>query len=293
MQDEHGNREFAAAGTVVEIFERGGERFVRVLAGGGAVLEVPAGSIEVGEGDRVAIDASLHIVHVSRPAEPPQPMPPNTTPEAASGPEERRSARDYEHVVRMAALFALGITAFLVWRSWMVPSDFGVYGHYRAGAVEAAALRPSHYAGQATCVECHTDVQEVRSAGRHANVACEACHGPLGAHANGETDVAPIRPSPRAVCLTCHTARLGMPATFPKIVVNEHSEAGPCTECHAAHAPSITQTSRAVELFRPRGPTRATPPAVTWLLETAAANPGANRSEPSPRSLPYLVWPVN
>jgi len=275
MQDEHGNREFAAAGTVVEIFERGGERFVRVLADGEAVLEVPAGSTDVRVGDHVTVDASLHIAHVSRPGEPPppapQPMPPNT-------PEERRSVRDYEHVVRMAALFALGIAAFLIWRSWMVPSDFGVYGHYRAGAIEAAALRPSHYAGQATCVECHTDVQDVRSAGRHAKVACEACHGPLGGHANGETDVAPIRPSPRAVCLTCHTARLGMPATFPKIVVNEHSEAGPCTECHAAHAPSITQTSRAVEVFPPGRQTAATPPAVTWLLERPPLTPGRTRA---------------
>jgi hypothetical protein len=113
-------------------------------------------------------------------------------------------------------------------------------------------MRPSRYAGQAACIDCHTDVQQVRSTGRHVIVACEACHGPLGAHAIGETDVAPIRPSPRAICLTCHTARLGMPATFPKVIVNEHSEAGPCTECHQAHAPGLSSAATSLE-FVPGG----------------------------------------
>ena len=147
--------------------------------------------------------------------------------------------RDYEHVFRVALVFAAAIAAFLIWRAWMVPADFGVYGHFRAGAIKDIAALPVVYAGQAECVACHTDVKEVRQAGRHAKVACEACHGPLGQHARGDTDVAPIRPSTRGVCLTCHTSRVGMPAAFPKIVVKEHSDAGPCTECHKAHSPSL------------------------------------------------------
>ncbi|MBK5298959.1 MAG: cytochrome C [Vicinamibacteria bacterium] len=147
--------------------------------------------------------------------------------------------RDYEHVLRMAGLFVLAVVAFLVWRSWMVPRDFGVYGHFRAGAIADAAVRTPLYAGQASCIECHGDVQQVRSSGRHAAIGCEACHGPLGQHARGQSDVAPVRPDPRIVCLTCHTARLGMPAAFPRIVVKEHSESGSCTECHKAHAPGL------------------------------------------------------
>jgi hypothetical protein len=79
----------------------------------------------------------------------------------------------------------------------------------------------------------------LRATSSHAKVSCEACHGPLGQHARGESELAPIRPSSRGVCLTCHTARLGVPASFPQIVVNEHSEAGPCTDCHRSHAPAI------------------------------------------------------
>lgn len=221
-------RGFAAEGKVVEILERGGQRFARIVIESGTVVEVPA-AIDLNLGDRVVVDAGkiressggLGSVAHHRP------------------PEPKPAWRDYEHVVRMALVFSLGILVFVVWRSWMVPDDFGVYGHFRAGAIADAAALPVVHAGQAMCVTCHTDVQEVRQGGKHARVACEACHGPLGQHARGETDTAPIRPSTRGVCLTCHTARVGMPAAFPKIVVKEHSEAGPCTECHKAHSPGL------------------------------------------------------
>lgn len=154
-------------------------------------------------------------------------------------PTPRPTWRDYEHVVRVAIVFAAAIGAFFMWRAWMVPKDFGLYGHFRAGAIKDIAALPVVYAGQADCVSCHSDIQELRKDGRHARIGCEACHGPLGQHARGETDVAPIRPSTRGVCLTCHTARVGMPAAFPKIVVKEHSDAGPCTECHKPHNPSL------------------------------------------------------
>jgi hypothetical protein len=159
------------------------------------------------------------------------------------GQRERRPRpvlRDYVHVLRMAVVFAAGIASFLIWRAWMVPADFGVYGHYRAGAIAEIAARTPVYAGQAECVTCHDQVQQERLASRHGAIACEACHGPLGPHARGESDAAPIRPSTRGVCLTCHTSRVGMPAKFPKVIVNEHSDAGPCTDCHKAHTPGVS-----------------------------------------------------
>ena len=136
-------------------------------------------------------------------------------------------------------LFAAVILMFLAWRAWMVPRDFGLYGHFRPGAIVEAAAKPSVYAGQAICADCHSDVQKLRATNKHKAVACEACHGPLGKHARGETDIAPIRPSTRGVCLTCHTQRAGTPAAFPAIVEKDHSESGPCTACHASHAPAF------------------------------------------------------
>ena len=148
--------------------------------------------------------------------------------------------RDYGHVLRVAAVFTFGVLSFLIWRAWMVPDDFGVYGHYRAEALTEIASRTPVFAGQAQCVSCHEQTQQDRRGSRHATISCEACHGPLGQHARGESELAPIRPSTRGVCLTCHTSRVGMPAWFPKVIVKEHSESGPCTDCHTAHAPGIS-----------------------------------------------------
>jgi hypothetical protein len=158
----------------------------------------------------------------------------------APGVEVRPALRDYEHVGRVAGVFLVAVLLFVAWRWAMVPSDFGVYGHFRAGAIVEAAEGTLRYAGQASCVDCHSDVQTLRLSGSHQVVSCESCHGPLGDHARGETDVAPIRPSSRGVCLTCHTSRIGMPLAFPTIIVNEHSESGPCTDCHASHNPGIS-----------------------------------------------------
>jgi hypothetical protein len=240
MDTHQPDRGFPAEGTVIEILERSGQRFARILIDQGAVLELPAGAHDIQLGDRVVVDATLTITPGrGGPAVAAPPTRATASTDAAGGAPVRASFADYQHVLRLAGVFALAIAAFLAWRWWMVPSDFGTYGHYRAGAIADAATRPSHYAGQAACVTCHDDVRQVRATGRHAQIACEACHGALGPHARGETDAAPIRPSSRGVCLTCHTARLGMPAAFPKVIVNEHSEAGPCTDCHKSHAPGF------------------------------------------------------
>jgi hypothetical protein len=256
MQSEHGERDFSAEGAVVEILERGGQRFAKIVIEPGTVLELPAGAIDLSLGDRVTVDASLHITRVRGgnpgahnpgalgapgalgPGAPGASQDPGAP--GALGASSRLRLQDYQHVLRMAGVFVLALAVFLVWRAWMVPSDFGVYGHFRAGAITDAAAETPHFAGEGSCLSCHDAVQQVRLVGSHANVRCEACHGPLGRHARGEADTAPIRPSSRAVCLTCHTSGLGAPASFPQVIVNEHSEAGPCTDCHTAHAPGIS-----------------------------------------------------
>jgi hypothetical protein len=244
MDSERSDSAFRTEGAVVEILERGGERIARIVLAAGTVVEAAIPRMDIHLGDRVIVDATMRVTRVQGRAD------------MGDGPLETRAAagrsggpagepagirfRDYEHVVRMAIVFVLGIALFLVWRAWMVPPDFGVYGHYRAGAIADGMQRPLRFAGQASCIECHQDVQEVRTGGRHARVACEACHGPLGQHARGEIEAAPVRPSPRAICITCHAAREGKPKAFPQVVVQEHSDAGPCTECHKAHAPGVS-----------------------------------------------------
>jgi uncharacterized CHY-type Zn-finger protein len=147
---------------------------------------------------------------------------------------------DYAHVLRMAAIFAAGILLFLIVRALLVPEDFGVYGHYRAGALADNRAHPLVFAGRGACAECHDDIVAARKGGRHERVGCEACHGALGAHAFGQTDAKPARPDPRALCISCHDAKVGKPAGFPQVRVNEHAEEGPCTACHQPHNPAIS-----------------------------------------------------
>jgi hypothetical protein len=147
--------------------------------------------------------------------------------------------RDVEHVVRIAALFALGIAVFLLWRWWMVPADFGVYGHFRARAVTDNMMRPLVHAGRAACTDCHSDVLAVWQAGSHSNVGCESCHGPLGRHARGEEETTPRRPAGRTLCIQCHASMRGKPRAFPQVVVSDHAGDNVCIDCHTAHAPAI------------------------------------------------------
>lgn len=146
--------------------------------------------------------------------------------------------KDQEHLARMAALFGGGVVVFLVLQQLLVPKGFGLYGHYRAGALDDNRARPVSFAGQAACAECHTDEATARKAGKHARVACEACHGALAKHA-AEPDPKPDKPHGRELCLKCHTANVAKPAKFPQVEPSEHAETGLCTECHQAHNPGM------------------------------------------------------
>jgi len=146
--------------------------------------------------------------------------------------------RSYEHLLRLAALFAAGVALFLGVRWLLVPSDYGRLGPYRASALVQNALRPIVFAGQAACVECHTDVADLRKTNAHARVSCESCHGPLARHA-ADPAVSAHRPDPRAICAVCHVASAAKPPWFKMVNFTEHADPGPCTTCHAAHAPRV------------------------------------------------------
>src|SRR6266496_309716 len=108
--------------------------------------------------------------------------------------------RHAQHVLRVALVFASGFAAFLVARHMLIPKDFGVYGYYRAGALNDIKAKPIAYAGRAACEDCHagtydppdTDsktpvvltADDLLKDNKHTRLSCEACHGPLAVHAN-------------------------------------------------------------------------------------------------------------
>lgn len=142
-----------------------------------------------------------------------------------------------EHLFRVAGLFLAGLVVFLVVQRLLVPSDFGIYGHYRAGALKDIKALPVVHAGQAACVACHSDEGALKQKGKHAKVSCEACHGPLGRHAAGESDEKPARPHGRTTCLFCHEKLQARPASHPQVDSKEHAGDSLCIECHSPHEP--------------------------------------------------------
>jgi predicted CXXCH cytochrome family protein len=141
------------------------------------------------------------------------------------------------HLVRVVVLFFAGLGAFLVLQAFMVPKDFGVYGHYRAGALDDNRARPLQHAGRAACLECHSDVGDTLAKGRHAGIHCEACHGPHAAHAADPSEAKAVRPDSKVLCARCHQALAARPASFPQVEAADHSGGEACTTCHQAHSP--------------------------------------------------------
>ena len=145
--------------------------------------------------------------------------------------------KDFEHVVRVAILFAGGLIVFVILRQALIPADFGAIGFYRAGALADNRAIPIQYGGQASCVDCHNALEGTPKENRHAAIRCEACHGPLARHVADAGNEKPKVLNPRLLCLSCHTKGAGKPDTFPQIVVARHEPNRACVECHQPHRP--------------------------------------------------------
>jgi cytochrome c554/c'-like protein len=179
--------------------------------------------------------------------------------------------KDAGHLFRFAGLFVLAFLVFLVVRHYVVPKSFGQYGHYRGAAIGEIAAHPIKFAGHDTCETCHADVADVKKAGKHAHVNCEACHGtlverlpnpeqpktnlyermvamivppappdpPLLRHVEDPTSVKPVLPDTTVLCARCHTASTAKPKGFPQVVPADHSQGLACDSCHKPHSPAM------------------------------------------------------
>lgn len=153
-----------------------------------------------------------------------------------------RQPRIPQQVTRLLILFAVLIAALLTARHFLVPATFGQIGHYRAAAIPQIAARPIKYAGREACADCHSDVLETHSRGRHQTVGCETCHGPAAAHAADPTASKPRVPSERDFCPRCHSYDPSRPTGFPQIDPVSHNPGQACVSCHTPHAPAPPST---------------------------------------------------
>lgn len=147
--------------------------------------------------------------------------------------------RDSGHLIRPAVVLLLGLGVFLAIRAAVVPKEFGKYGHYRPAALLAIRSKPVAFAGQDMCLLCHEDQGKARAAGRHAHVACEACHGPLADHAGDPAAHKPVLPDVANLCRRCHEKDAAKPKAFPQVVTAEHSNGMLCNGCHQPHNPHL------------------------------------------------------
>lgn len=147
--------------------------------------------------------------------------------------------RDAEHLLRLAAVFVAAILLFLFMRTMFVPESFGRYGHYRADALKDIAAQPVAFAGHKACADCHDEVVQAKSVGKHGNVNCEACHGALQKHVEDPASVVPQLPDTGVLCARCHEANLAKPRNFPQVASKDHSGGEKCKTCHQPHNPLL------------------------------------------------------
>jgi hypothetical protein len=148
--------------------------------------------------------------------------------------------KDIEHLLRVAGVFVLVISAFLAARHFLVPATFGQYGHYRAAAAAETESLPLHYAGEPACLRCHPEQAKAKAAGGHRGVHCESCHGALGAHAADPKTVKAQKPPEaqmRAFCGACHAKNISRPVKFPQQDIETHNPGVACSQCHNPHNP--------------------------------------------------------
>jgi ABC-type nickel/cobalt efflux system permease component RcnA len=147
--------------------------------------------------------------------------------------------RDWAHLLRPAAVLVVVLGIFLLVRNAVIPKSFGQFGHYRAAALDTIRQQPVSFAGQGTCAACHEDQAKARALGRHAHVACEACHGPQAQHADDPGARKPQLPDVANLCRRCHEKDAAKPKGFPQVVTTEHSGGMLCTSCHQPHNPHL------------------------------------------------------
>jgi len=142
------------------------------------------------------------------------------------------------HLFRFAFLFVIAFAVFLVIRHFVVPKSFGEYGHYRGDSIGEIADHPIHFAGHDTCEMCHADIAEMKKAGKHTSVNCEACHGSLANHAN-DPSITPPKLDTAVLCVRCHAASAAKPKGFPQVDAEQHAGGIACETCHKPHSPAI------------------------------------------------------
>ncbi len=142
-------------------------------------------------------------------------------------------------VIPLIILAGALLVALVVARLILVPKTFGEFGHYRGAAPNEVASRDITYAGSNACMDCHSDIYELKRESNHKGLACEVCHGPAEAHVNAPDSIKPTIPRGRGYCPLCHGYNPSRPSGFPQILPELHNPGKACITCHNPHQPVL------------------------------------------------------
>lgn len=141
-------------------------------------------------------------------------------------------------LTRLTLAFSIFISLFLLIRHFLIPATFGEYGHYRGASLIDNGQIEIHYAGQQACLECHQDIEDLKTQDVHSEIHCETCHGPGQKHSEKGDTTGLVKQTGREFCGLCHSknAAKQKDAVF-QIDLKEHYVDKKCTECHNPHQP--------------------------------------------------------
>ncbi len=151
-------------------------------------------------------------------------------------------------VVLVVGLCIMGGSGLLV-KGLLVPKSFGVYGPYRADAIQEETELPIRHGTNVSCYSCHTYEAKNHRKGLHKTISCEFCHGPYADHVgdNKKTGTLPVKTGKEitTLCLRCHNTEIKARSeqviktvAMPDHLKNQHVKLShDCNQCHYVHAP--------------------------------------------------------
>lgn len=148
-----------------------------------------------------------------------------------------------EQLKRLGVIVGLFLVVVVV-RFFLLPEPWISAKPHQAATVVREMGKPVHYAGMATCRECHEDEYSTKLGGRHRTIGCENCHGPAATHVANKDDKAATPPKhrDREFCLGCHGFLASRPNGFPQVDGQEHNGRKKCVSCHDPHDPVPDET---------------------------------------------------
>ncbi len=147
----------------------------------------------------------------------------------------------------------------LLFKKLLVPKSFGVYGPYRADAIEEEMLVPVRHGTNESCFDCHKYEAKTHKKGRHQTISCEFCHGTFADHVDNNKKIAtlPVKKEKEitTLCLKCHNTEIKARSeeVIKTVAMPDHLKVQNvklthnCNQCHHVHAP-LKYINRAKEI---------------------------------------------